>query len=307
MISRRLIRIRVMQTFYSYYQEGIDSVEKAERQLLESLDKTYDLYFYLISLILEVINYGKWKIEHGKQKFLPTYEDLHPNTKFVDNQLAEQLRENLHYNEQIRRIPYNWNDEADRELIKKIYEKLQQAEFYKEYMSSDERSYSADKKILIQFVEDILYNCDDLYDNLEEKNIHWGDGVDYVLVMIVKTLQRFSIGDDLRKQLLPKFRSSGDLLFAKSLLTMGIMRRTQYLQILEDQIANWDVSRLAKIDIILLILAIHELLYIEDIPEKVTLDEYIDIAKYYSTERSPAFINGILDKLVKKFKAEGLI
>ncbi len=307
MISRRLIRIRVMQTFYAYYQEGIDSVEKAEHQLVESLNRTYDLYFYLISLVLEIVDYARNKIEKGKQKLLPTYEDLHPNTKFIDNQLVVQLKENLHYNEAIRNIPYNWNEEADRELIKLIYKKLTESEQYKEFMANPERSYSEDKKILLHLVGDIMYNCEDLYDNLEEKNIFWGDGVDYMLVMLYKTLQRFSIGDDLRKPLLPKFRNSSDLIFAKSLLTMSIMRRTQYLQILEDHIANWDVSRLAKIDVILLILALHELLYIEDIPVKVTLDEYIDIARYFSTQKSPAFINGILDKIVKKFEEENLI
>jgi N utilization substance protein B len=307
MLSRRIIRIRAVQTFYAYYQGGIDSVEKAEHQLLEALNKTYDLYFYLMGLILEVVDYAKFKIEQGKQKLLPTYEDLHPNTKFIENQLVVQLRENYHLNQELSRIPYNWNEETDTQLIKKIYEKLTQSQQYKDYMQNEQRSYSEDKAIILHLVGEIFYNCDELYDNLEEKNIFWGDGVDYVIAMIYKTLQHFSIGDDMRKQLMPKFRSSADLIFAKQLLTLTILRTKQYLQILEDHIENWDISRLARLDVILLLLALHELLYMEEIPVKVTLDEYIDIAKSYSTHKSPAFINGILDKIVKKFEAEKLI
>ncbi len=307
MISRRLIRIRVMQTFYSYYTGGISSAEKAEHQLAEALDRTYDLYFHLLELITEIVDYARFKIEKGKQKYLPTYEDLHPNTKFIDNQLVQQLKENIDLQEHLRKIPYNWRDDNDRVLIKELYEELQQSEVYQEFMNTGERSYSEDKRILLYLIEDILYNSDDLYDHLEEKNIFWADGVDYILAMIYKTIQNFSIGDDMRKPLLPKFRNTADAVFARSLLNASLQKHGQYLQILEDHIANWDIKRLATVDIILLALALHELLYMEDIPVKVTLDEYIELAKNYSTHKSSAFINGILDKIIKKFTEENLI
>ncbi len=307
MLSRRLIRIRVMQTFYSYLLKGIDSAEKAEHQLFESLDRTYDLYFYLLQLIIEIVDFARFKIQKDKQKFLPTYEDLHPNTKFIENKLVAQLKENLDLQQNIQRIPYNWNDETDRVLIKKLYNELKQSEFYQQYMNSDDRSYSADKQVILDFIEKILYNSDDLFDNLEEKNLYWADSVDYILAMVYKTVQHFSIGDDMRKPLMKKFKNPEDAIFARNLLINSILKHQQYLQILEDHIANWDIKRLAQVDIVLLILGLHELLYMEEIPIKVTLNEYIEIAKHYSTEKSPSFINGILDKIVKKFQEEKLI
>jgi N utilization substance protein B len=159
----------------------------------------------------------------------------------------------------------------------------------------------------LDFIEKVLYTSDLLYSILEEKNLFWSDLVDYEIAMVYKTISKFSVGDDMRKELMPQFRSSDDLIFAKELLSRTIVRQEQYLQVLNDQVQNWDIKRLAKLDIILLLLAIHELLYFEDIPVKVTLDEYIDIAKYYSTPKSSAFINGILDKLVKKFEQEQLL
>ncbi len=296
-----------MQTFYSYVLGGIDSIDSAQRQLVDSLNRTYDLYFYLMSLIIEVVDYAKWKIEQGKLKYLPTEEDLNPNTKFIENKVVQQLRENMFLHEHLSRIGYNWNGDADRELIKSLYNDLISRDFYKEFMDSDDNSYSVHKKVILDFIEKVLYTSDLLYSILEEKNLFWSDLVDYEIAMVYKTISKFSVGDDMRKELMPQFRSSDDLIFAKELLSRTIVRQEQYLQVLNDQVQNWDIKRLAKLDIILLLLAIHELLYFEDIPVKVTLDEYIDIAKYYSTPKSSAFINGILDKLVKKFEQEQLL
>ncbi len=307
MISRRLIRIKVLQTIYSYKLEGIKAIEQAEGQLNESLDRSYDLFYYLTSLLVEIFDFARWKIQQAKNKLLPTEEDLNPNTKFIDNQIIAQIKENFDYQENIRRIPHKWNDEADRELIKKLFEQVKASDYYREFMSTQSSSYSEDKKILLFIIEKILYDNDDLYDNLEEKSIFWGDSVDYGLVMVHRMIQRYSIGDDMRKKLFEKFRSPEDIVFAKELLTKTLVRQGQYLQILEDHIENWDISRLAKIDIIILLQAIHEILYFEQVPVKVTLDEYIDIAKFFSTQKSPAFINGILDKIVKKFEQENLI
>ncbi len=307
MISRRLIRIKVLQTIYSYKLDGIKSTQHAEGQLMESIDRLYDLFYYLTSFVVEIFDFARWKLEQAKNKLLPSEEDLQPNTKFIDNQIITQLRENTDYQENLRRISHKWNDEADRELIKKIFEQIKENEFYKEFMAGNERSYSEDKKMILFIIEKILFDNDDLYDNLEEKSIFWGDSVDYALIVVFHLIERYSIGDDLRKKLFVRFRNPEDINFAKELLNKTLIRQAQYLQILEDHIENWDMSRLAKIDVIILLQAIHEILYFEQIPVKVTLDEYIDIARFYSTQKSPAFINGILDKIVKKFEQENLI
>ncbi len=307
MISRRLIRIKVLQTFYSYRLEGCKSVSEAEKQLFESIDRVYGLFFYLTSLLIEIFDFARWKLEQGKYKLLPTEEDLNPNTKFIDNQIIQQLRENLQYNEGIKKIAYKWNDEADRELVKRLYEQIKKSDFYKEYMANEQRSYQEDKKMLLFIIEKILLYNEDINDNLEEKSIFWADSVDYGWVVLHKVISKYSIGDDMRKSLFVKFRSDEDSIFARELLTKSLMRQAQYIQILEDHIANWDISRLAQTDIIILVLALHEILYFEEVPVKVTMDEYIEIAKHYSTAKSPAFINGILDKIVKKFREENLI
>ena len=307
MISRRLIRIKVLQTIYSYKLEGVSSVENAQTQLFESLNKLYESFYYLTSFIVEIFDLAKWKISQAKNKLLPSQEDLNPNTKFIDNQIIAQIRENIDYQNIIRKIPYKWNDEGDQELVKKIFNQIKQAQFYQDFMKNKERSYRQDKKIILWIIEELLYKNDDLYDNLEEKSLFWADSIDYSLSIVYGMIAKYSIGDDMRKKLFNKFRNQEDITFSKELLINTLNRQAQYLQILEDHIDNWDISRLAKIDIIILLQAIHEILYFENIPIKVSLDEYIEIAKYMSTHKSPSFVNGILDKIVKKLDKENLI
>jgi len=305
MINRRLIRVKILQALYSYYQSGDTSLEKVEKELLFSIQKTYDLYHYLFLLLIDINRFAKSKIDFNKSKFVPTEEDLNPVTKFVDNKIIVQLKENERLKNYLNERKMSWTNHLD--LIKVLFKNISESEDYKSYMASEERSYDADKKILINILENILNESEDLYATLEEQSIFWNDNIDFIISMIVKTIKKLKIGDDSKTPLMPKFKNDEDKEFVTELLHKTILHQAEYREIITQNIKNWDIDRLAFLDIIILQLALTELYLFPEIPVKVTINEYIEISKYYSTEKSSTFINGILDKLVKNLKKDNQI
>lgn len=305
MINRRLIRVKVLQTLYSYYQMDNVSIDKIEKELLYSVQKTYDLYYYLILLLIEINRFAKNRIEFNKNKLVPTREDLNPNTKFVDNKVIVQLQENRQFNKFLEIKKMSWAKHPD--LIKNLYKEITENEEYIKYMEDSDRSYQKDKKFIIYVLENILNESEELYTTLEDQSIFWYDTIDFVVSMIIKTISRLKIGDDSSFQLLGKFKNKEDKEFCTQLLRKTILNQVEYKEFLNTNIKNWDYERLAYIDMIILQLSITELVTFLEIPIKVTINEFIEISKYYSTEKSSTFINGILDKLVKLLKSEGKI
>jgi len=305
MISRRLLRIKILQICYAYLKSHGQSLTQAEKELFFSIQKSYDLYHYLLLLIIDIVKYAQSRIELSSQKRIPTNEDLNPNTKFIDNKLVKQLEENKQLTKYLNDNKLSWVNYP--ELIKNLYLEIKGSEFYQNYMNSEQPSYKEDKKFIIDLYSKIIIIHEPLHQNLEEQSIYWNDDMEFVTGMIIKTLKSFNASSDESEQLMPLFKNEDDKDFVKQLFRKTILKHNEYQQLIADSIKNWDIERVAFIDIVVMVLAISELIEFNEIPVKVTLDEYIEIAKFYSTQKSNVFINGILDKIVADLKKEGKI
>ncbi len=305
MISRRIIRTKVLQLLYAYYSSEEKSLDKTEKELFFCIHKSYDLYHYLLTLLLEIADYAENRIEIKRNKLQPTEDDLHPNTKFISNQLIQQLRSNRQLKTYIQQKKLSWVNHP--ELIKELYLFMTESEMYKVYMESKERSYKDDKKFIEKLFDKIILVSEDLYMVLEEQSIYWNDDVEFVISMIIKTIKRFNEYTDSDQNLMPLFKDAEDRTFTKDLLRYAIINHNELRDLIKEHSKNWDVDRIAFMDILILQLAISEFLYFPSIPTKVSMNEYIELSKFYSTDKSRNFINGILDKTLKDLKKEGKI
>ncbi len=300
MISRRIIRTKVLQVLYAYYSTEEKSINTTEKELFFCIHKAYDLYHYLFYLVIEIADYAENRIEIKKNKHQPTYEDLHPNTKFISNQVIAQLRSNRQLNTYLDQKKLHWKDNP--ELIKELYLLMTDSESYNGYMNDKTRSYLDDRKFIEKLFNKVILVSEDLYNVLEEKSIYWNDDVEFVISMITKTLKRFHELTDADQKLMPLFKDEEDRQFTKDLFRKSVLNHNELRELIKEHSNNWDVDRIAFMDILIMQLAITEFLYFPTIPTKVSLNEYIELSKFYSTEKSRNFINGILDKTLKDLK-----
>ena len=305
MISRRIIRIKVLQVLYAFYTSPEKSINNTEKELFFSIQKTYDLYHYLLDLMIEISKHAESVIERRKTKHFPTDEDLNPNKRFVRNQLIMQLKSNESLNKYLEQSKLSWVNEP--EFVKKLYTILIDTDFFKSYMANPETSYQADRKFVEQVFTEVILQSDDLANILEEQSIYWNDDLDFVVSMHIKTFKKFKEFTREDQALLPMFKDEEDRQFAKNLYRKSILNHDELKEIVTKYTVNWDVERIAFIDELILEMAISEFLYFPSIPTKVTLNEYIELSKYYSTKKSRNFINGILDKALKALKTEDKI
>ncbi len=292
-----------MQVLYAYYSSTEKSLSKTEKELFFCITKTYDLYHYLLLLVVEIADYAEQRIEIRRHKHQPTHEDLHPNTKFISNQVIRQLRDNRQLNAYLNQKKMSWVNHPG--LIKDLYSFLVESDFYKEYMEDKTRSFMDDRKFVDKIFTKIILLTEDLYEVLEEQSIYWNDDVEFVVSMISKTLKKFNEYSDTDQRLLPMFKDEDDRQFAKDLLRKSVLNHDELRELIKNHSKNWDVERIAFMDILIMQLALTEFLYFPSIPTKVSLNEYIELSKYYSTEKSRNFINGILDKTLKDLKKSG--
>ncbi|MFW6257711.1 MAG: transcription antitermination factor NusB [Prolixibacteraceae bacterium] len=303
MISRRIIRTKVLQVLYAYYSSTEKSLSNTEKELFFCITKSYDLYHYLLLLVVEIADYAEQRIEIRRNKHQPTHDDLHPNTKFISNQVIRQLRDNRQLNAYLNQKKMSWVNHPG--LIKDLYGFLVESDFYREYMEDKTRSFMDDRKFVDKIFTKIILLTEDLYEVLEEQSIYWNDDVEFVVSMISKTLKKFNEYSDTDQRLLPMFKDEDDRQFAKDLLRKSILNHDELRELIKNHSKNWDVERIAFMDILIMQLALTEFLYFPSIPTKVSLNEYIELSKYYSTEKSRNFINGILDKTLKDLKKSG--
>ena len=300
MISRRIIRIKVMQLLYAYFINADAPVDKIEKELFFSINKTYDLFHYLLLLIVSISDYANQRIEIAKRKKIPTPEDIKPNTKFIDNKLICQLQKNKTFDTFINNRKLSWNIYPN--LIKNLYQKLTESEDYKKYMKNTERSFEEDKSLVCNFYINILSVYEPLCFNLEEQSIYWNDELEFVISIIIKTLEKFQPSTDDNFHLPVLYKSKEDIDFTKRLFRKVILNEKEYLSLIEKFSKNWDVERIAFMDVLIMQMAIAEAIEFESIPTKVTFNEYLEIAKYYSTSKSNIFINGSLDRIFEYLK-----
>ncbi|UCH13916.1 MAG: transcription antitermination factor NusB, partial [Bacteroidales bacterium] len=276
MVSRRILRIKILQLLYAYYKSSGTSVNKAEKELLFSIRKTYDLYHYLLLLIINVTDYALSRIDIAKNKKIPTWEDLHPNTKFVENKLILQLRNNKQLNEFLKNNKLSWVNYP--ELIRNLFNKIKDSQHYKEYMNNNNRSYEEDKNIITDiFIKDIA-DFEPLYQNLEEQSIYWNDEVEFVISIILKTIKNFKEDEGENGNIPPLYKNEEDIKFVKRLFRKAILNKEEYRKLIEQYAKNWEIERIAFIDILILQIAIAEVIEFASIPTKVTFNEYLEIA-----------------------------
>lgn len=304
MISRRLLRIKVLKAMYAHLKSESDSLMASEKSLVTSIDKTYDLYFQMLSLIVELARYAESRQEMAKQKKLPTFEDLNPNRKFVENSVISLIAESDSVNDYLAAHRLSWAQYP--ELIKTLFAQLEQSDYYQKYMLSEERSFREDLALVRDFYTTELEESELLEDVLDEQSILWNDDLGFALIMVERTLSNMR-PTHREVKVVAKFKSDDDLAFAKELFSKAIVNFNDNIALIERFTAKWDIERIAFMDNLILALATAELTSFASIPVKVTLDEYIEISKYYSTPGSSNFINGILDRIVAHLSDEGKI
>ena len=304
MISRRLLRIKALMALYAFNRREDDNLAHAETELMFSIGKTYDLYHQLLLLILDIADIASEKIDFGLQKKMPTPEDLSPQRRFVDNSVIHQLSKNEELNKYISSSKLSWVNYPH--IPRLLYSKMTAWNVYQEYMNADVHNYTTDKKFIIRLITDMFLSSEDLQSCLEEQSIYWNDDLEYVIAMLEKTIKKFKVDSGNNIALMPLFKNTEDEEFVKLLFRKAVFYAEKYSELIDKNTTNWEVERIALMDILVMRLALTEIIEFPEIPVKVTLNEYIEIAKYYCTSKSSTFVNGILDNIVKEIREKGL-
>ena len=302
MINRVLIRLKIVQIVYAYYQNGGKNLDTAEKELFFSLSKAYDMYNYLLLLMVEITKQAEKKQSAAKNKLLPTAEELYPNNKFVDNRFIAQLEVNKQLLEFSESQKKTWENES--EFVKRLCEKIIDSDIYKEYMASETSSYEEDRELWRKLYKRIIFNNDELDQVLEDQSLYWNDDKEIVDTFVLKTIKRFEEQNGAKQDLLPEFKDDEDQDFARRLFRRTILNADYYRHLLSENTRNWELDRGAFMDVIIMQIALAEILSFPNIPVSVSLNEYVEIAKLYSTPKSGSFINGTLDGIVNMLKKE---
>ncbi len=303
MLSRRLLRTKVIKALFSHIKSGADNMMASEKNLMASVDKAYDLYFQILILPVEIVNYAVQRQELAKAKILPTFEDLNPNTKFVENSVIRVIANSDSVNDYVAARKLGWEQQSD--FIRALYTRMCDSQYYKDYMARQERSFEDDRHLLEEFFKDIQ-DFELLDEVLEEMSILWNDDLSYAVMMILRTLSSLRPSHTELK-VMSKYKSQEDPEFVKTLFEKALVSYNDNQEYIEKFTSNWDVERIVFMDNLIIGTAMAELISFPSIPVKVTLDEWIEISKYYSTPGSSNFINGVLDKMVDALTKEGRI
>nr|WP_237714662.1 transcription antitermination factor NusB [Algibacter luteus] len=304
MLNRRHIRVKVMQTMYAFKGSESDDFSKDQKFLLFSIDNMYNLYLLLLSLLIEVQKRAESDLQKKQKKHLATKEDKDPNRKFVNNQLLKLLRENKTLQSQFEANKItNW--ELDGEYIDIIFKDILASDLYKDYMKTRVSDFKEDKDFIVDVFKDIIAPNEKLYEYMEDKNLTWLDDLPTVNTTILKLLRKVKEASP-EQYFTPKlYKDAEDKEYAIDLFKKTLLNQTAINEEISQKTKNWDADRIATVDYVLLQMAICEIKSFSSIPVKVTINEYLEISKEYSTPKSSIFINGILDKLVKEYEASG--
>lgn len=305
MLNRRQIRIKALQALYAHFQTGANDLVATEKSLKQNMDKLYDLFIWQLSFLIELGDFAETRMEDAQNKYLPTQEDLNPNSRFVDNRFLHKLRNNKDYLANYSRLKINWGGED--ELIRKIYMEMKDSAYYKEYMSSDTDDFNHDKEVLIEVVRKTLVGNDRLRDFFEEKYFLWSEDYFMALAFVLHTLNETPVEWNSEHKLEPMYKSSYDTegrnedeYFLKALVRTVITKADVYDKIIDEKAQNWEFDRIAVMDLILLRMGMAEIFEFETIPLKVTLNEIIELAKHFSSPKSKVFVNGLLDRTIEE-------
>ncbi len=305
MINRELIRIKVVQLVYAYYNNEGKTLEAAEKEFLFSLDKAYELYHTLLLLMVSITHIARRTVEMQQSRARRLHEKADFSTKFVENQFIEQLSKNEQLCAFQEKENSLWSEDED--LLRRLYKQITEQEFYQEYISQSARSYDEDRELWRKIYRNLLCNNEELDELLEERSLYWNDDKTIIDTFVLKTIRQFSQTKGEQQQLLPEFKDDEDLRFAKVLFHTAIENEKAFRELIKDQTRNWDMERIALMDLLIMQVALAEITSFPEIPLNVTLNEYVEIAKMYSTPRSGSYINGMLDTIAKRLIAENKI
>lgn len=305
MLNRRHLRIKVMQTLYAYLQSEGSDYRKQEKSLLASVDKVYEMYISLLALINDVVQYADIDAEERANKHLPSTEDLNPNLKILDNLFIKLLLEKEEYIQAVKKYKISWD--FDPELARSLFFTLKNSQEYKDYLAAEKHDLHSDKDIIKFIFKKVILKSELAQNALEEKHINWQVDQDVLQAMVAKTLKNFdSLGGD-NKLAQISSNWTEDREFIVDLFHKTLANDSSYQELIAGKTKNWEADRIAMMDILIMKMALAELIYFSSIPIKVTMNEYLEIAKEFSTPKSNVFVNGILDKILDDLKAQNKI
>ena len=302
MINREIIRIKIVQLTYAYYQNGNKNIDTAEKELFFSLSKAYDLYNYLLALIVAVTKEAGRRLEVAQARARREGQP-EPSQKFVFNRFALQLEENKALADFLSTQKFTWDDAAS--TIGQLFETIEGSEIYKEYMESKEDDYETDRELWRKLYKTFFMNNSELDAILEDQSLYWNDDKEIVDTFVLKTIKRFKEQNGAKEELLPEWDSEEEKEYARKLFRAAILNDAQYQRFMSEASRNWDFSRLAYMDVIIMQIAIAEMMTFPNIPISVSINEYVEIAKLYSTRKSGGYINGMLDAIARNLIQTG--
>ena len=304
-LNRRYLRVKAFQALYAHHSgENLD-LAISEKNMMKSVGEIHDLFLYMLQLIIDVKDIAERNVEQNKEKRLPTFEDLNPNMRFINNKVITIIEQNEGVKKLIEQKKISWAIESDN--VKKLWKVIKDSDEYKAYMESSDETFQCDKEFVITIFKSYIAEFEVLHSFLEDRSIYWYDDLSLVCINVVKLLNHLKAKSELSSTiLLPLYKDrEDDEKFVRDLLRKTVLNDEELTKQIENNTKNWEVDRIARLDILLMKMAISELMYFPSIPVKVTLNEYIELAKNYSTPNSRVFINGVLDKMVIKMKKEG--
>ena len=301
MLSRRHIRVKVMQSLYAYFSTKENNMPAAEKSMLKHIEEVVELNLVILSLLVELVKYADNLFEDGKKKHLPTEADLNPSRRFVENKVIALIREDQALMDKITKVSGIWL-KNDHNVIRKLFKQLLQSDLYKNYIANDDNTIKVDQRFFVNALNDHILNNELIHHIFEERSIYWIDDLPFVATIIMGNIKSES-------KMNPKsiFKDVSDKKFALQLFSNTINNNKDYESIIVKYAKNWELNRIAIMDQLFLKMAFAEILTMEQLPVKVSMNEYIEISKYYSTAKSKLFVNGLLDNAVKNFQKEGKI
>jgi transcription antitermination protein NusB len=311
MLSRRHLRIKALQDLYAYFINADNNLAVAGKNLLRNIERIYELTIYQLSFLVEVVKFAEKRLEENKRKFYPTKEDLNPNVKFIENEFIAKLAQNKDYLRRKNAYKINWADQE--EMVRRAYIDIRQMEVYQQYMADPLQSYEADKNLIVDLFLCYFSENQSLESYYEDMNVNWVSDIDIANFCVLKIINGINVFHDEFHHLPSLYNIEGkedqeeDKKFLIRLFHKTILKSKEFEQMIEEKASNWDLNRIALMDIILLKMALAELVEFPSIPIKVTINECIELAKSYSTPKSRLFINGILDKMIAEMKISGKI
>lgn len=302
MLSRRFLRIKALKAIYSHFTIKDESLAESRNKMLFGINKSYELYHLLFGLIVEVSSYAESIAALSKSKHLASEQEKNPNLKFINNRLISAIRSNVFLNDYLKKNGLSWSE--NRELIKQLYETVSNRKYFKDYMNSDKNDFDSDKQLVLSFYKKEIEDNEYFFSVVEDFSIYWVDEIEFMTSKVIDTIVDWT---EEKQNFLPIYASDDDAQFVKDLFVYGVSNYEKTIEIIKDCSKNWDIDRITLMDKLLINLAITEFIDFSSIPVNVTMFEWVEISKYYSTKQSNVFVNGMLDKIMTDLKADGKI